>query len=194
MCKFWEENLWVQWKARGKNREKKKKMAGGGRPQAGQVTGLGPSIQTGCLPVVLSSCSSETLTPCRTRTCTLLANPPRPQAAQQEHCMTVWLRFMKHSGWRPAIRGETVTCSLQCQQIASDLYFYSGKGLISYEGIFVRNYNLSYGMLFKALILPWLSCAVRFLYFLFSFIYLLIYFNVVLFLRNAAVGVMVLVN
>lgn len=38
-------------------------MAGGGGPQTGRVTGFGPSIQTGCLPAVLSSCFSKNVNP-----------------------------------------------------------------------------------------------------------------------------------
>lgn len=108
-------------------------MAGGGRPQAGRVTGLGPSVQTGCLPVVLSSRSSETLTPCRTRARAPLANPPRPQAAQQERRTAARLRLMKRGGWSPAIRGRNITCSSRCQQIASDLCILAAEGLLSHE-------------------------------------------------------------
>lgn len=113
-------------------------MAGGGRPQTGQVTGLAPSIQTGCLPVVLSSCSSETLTPCRTRAGAPPANPPRPQAAQQEHLDDCLFRFMKHGGWSPAITGENLTCGCGNVSKLPQIYIFRSERVLQHDRIFVK--------------------------------------------------------
>lgn len=92
----------------GEERKTTTKDKDGGRRQTTNWTSDRPgSIH----PDWLSSCgfcrgcSSETGTPRRTRARAPLANPPRPQAVQRQHWMTVWLHSVERCGRSPAISG-----------------------------------------------------------------------------------------
>lgn len=116
----------------GKKREKRRKMAGGGRPQ-NWTSDRPRSVR----PDWLSSCGFVELflrnvNPLSKHGLWLRSpNPPRPQAAQQEHWITVWLRFMKHGGWSPAIRGGKIEpVARNVSNLPSIYISLAGEGLV----------------------------------------------------------------
>lgn len=118
VCTFWEENLEFSERLA----DKKKKMAAGGRPQTGQVTGLGPSIQTGCLPVVFVELLYRNINPSSNMplgSVCQLAMATSSAARTLADCLVTLHEalWMESNNWR-----GNITCSLQCQQIARDLY------------------------------------------------------------------------
>lgn len=106
------------------------KEAGGSRPQTGLVTDLIPSIQTGCLSVVVPSCSSETLTPCQTCAWSLLANPPSPQAMQDERFLSIWLDASWNPGWVPVVESKLAQSA---NAPIFRFFFFCGEDVMFYE-------------------------------------------------------------